>query len=328
MRFKPLPRLCYCLTTEQGQQGELALLEREAVFEQVDLNLLAQPISLPGFAMAEQATAWEVYLDGQRLRVGRGDAGQLPLDAVHGTITEVDLTRWLCAELQHPSRNAARDVLPAHLRAFVLATLRQLIHEQRIPLEQLARHQYPLVQRLALRIDELRDQAARGAFKQLVLDGGWVVQASATHEFAFDPACYPVPANKRYQGKFQFSKHYFPVLADLEDGSEEWHCALTLDQHPAIRHWVRNLDSDPQSAFWLPTSFGRFYPDFVCELLDGRLFVAEYKGEHLRNVPKEIEKAQVGALWAAKSAGKCLFAMLFKVDHGAGLQQQIDAAIW
>jgi type III restriction enzyme len=61
--FKALPRLCYAVP---GLQGELALLEREAVSETVDLNLLAEPISLPGFHMAEQGALWEVYLDGQR----------------------------------------------------------------------------------------------------------------------------------------------------------------------------------------------------------------------------------------------------------------------
>jgi hypothetical protein len=61
----------------------------------------------------------------------------------------------------------------------------------------------PLVQRLATHIAELRDRAAKAAFTQLVLDGGWQVEASASHEFRFDPAIYPVPGNKRYQGKFR-----------------------------------------------------------------------------------------------------------------------------
>ena len=77
-----------------------------------------------------------------------------------------------------------------------------------------------------------------------------------------------------------------------------------------MRHWVRDLDSDPVAGFWFPISSGRFYPDFVCGLMDGRLFVTEYKGEHLRSVSKEIEKAQVGRLWAERSAGRCRFAML------------------
>ena len=325
--FQPLPRLCYRLPAPAGQQGELALLEREAVFEQVALNLLAEPIGLPGFTMAEQAARWDVYLDGQRLRVGRSDGEQLPLSEMRSTITDDDLTRWLCAELQHPSRNVARDVVPSHLRAFVLATLRHLVHEQRIPLEQLARHQYPLMQQLAVRLAELRDRASHLAFRQLVLDGEWTVEASAAHTFVFDPAIYPVQANKRYRGKFVFAKHFYPVVADLDDGGEEWRCALAIDEHALIRHWVRNLDSDPQAGFWLPTSFGRFYPDFVCELLDGRLFVAEYKGEHLRSVPKEIEKAQVGRLWAERSGGRCVFGMLFKNEAGMNVSAQLDALL-
>lgn len=323
-RFAPVPRLCY---VPAGVQGKLELLEREAVTEAVDLNLLAEPVSLQGFSMVEQGTLWEVYLDGQRLRVGRGDASQLPLDAVEPSISAEDLARWLSEELQHPSRNVARDVTPAHLRAFVLATVWHLINDQHVPLGQLARHQYPLVQRLALRVAELRDKAAHAAFTQLVLDGGWVLEASASHAFHFDPACYPVPANKRYRGKFRFSKHFYPVLSDLEDGGEEWRCAMAIDEHPMVKRWVRNLDSDPVAGFWLPTSTGRFYPDFVCELTDGRLLVAEYKGQHLRNMPKEIEKGQVGRVWAECSGGRAVFAMLFKQESGMGLSQQMDAAV-
>jgi hypothetical protein len=74
-------------------------------------------------------------------------------------------------------------------------------------------------------------------------------------------------------------------------------------------------------------AYGRFYPDFVCELIDGRLLVAEYKGEHLRAVPREIEKAQVGKLWAQSSGGRCVFAMLFKSERGMNVSQQIDAAV-
>jgi type III restriction enzyme len=326
--FAPVPRLCYLAGAGPNpQQGTLTLLEREAVLETLDLNLLAQPVAIEGFTMAEQGTLWELYLDGQKLRVGRGDGAQLALDQVTSTISAEDLARWLAAELQHPSRNVAVDILPAHLRAFALAAVHHLVHAKHVPLAQLARHQYPLVQRLALHIAELRDSAAKTAFRQLVLDGGWAVAASPGHAFTFDPAVYPVAGNKRYQGKFRFSKHFYPVLADLEDGSEEWRCAMALDDQPLVRHWVRNIDSDPVAGFWLPTSFGRFYPDFVCQLVDGRVFVAEYKGEHLRAVPKEIEKSQVGAVWAAHSGGRAVFAMVYRQERGMTMAQQIQAAL-
>ena len=192
---------------------------------------------------------------------------------------------------------------------------------------QLARHQYPLVQRLALRIAELRDQAGRSAFQQLVLDGGWTLEAGPEHAFRFDPAVYPVPGHQRYRGKFQFSKHFYPVLACLDDGGEEWRCAMALDEQPAVRHWVRNLDSDPVAGIWLPTSGGRFYPDFVAELMDGRVLVAEYKGAQIRHMPKELEKAQVGRLWAQRSGGRAVFAMVYLQGQGMGMAQQIAAAL-
>jgi type III restriction enzyme len=65
----------------------------------------------------------------------------------------------------------------------------------------------------------------------------------------------------------------------------------------------------------------------VCELDDGRVFVAEYKGEHLRNVPREIEKGQVGRLWAERSGGYARFAMLFKLERGMSVGQQLDRAL-
>jgi hypothetical protein len=57
------------------------------------------------------------------------------------------------------------------------------------------------------------------------------------------------------------------------------------------------------------------------------LLVLEYKGEHLRSVPKEIEKDQVGRLWAAHSGGRCRFAFVFKQRDGASLATQIVAAL-
>jgi type III restriction enzyme len=328
--FAAVPRLAYRPAGVQGSSGEqqaLALLEVESVRETVALNLLAAPMAIDGFTMVEQGTQWQLYLEGgqyKRITVGHGQQAQLDLDAVETAVRPEDLARWLAEQLQHPSRNTARDVMPAHLRAFALACVNHLMQDKGVPLAQLVRHQHPLVQRLALRIDELREAAGRTAFRQLVLDGGWDVQADPAFAFRFDPHAYPVPGNKRYGGKFRMAKHFYPVVADLEDGSEEMLCALALDGHPRIKRWVRNLDSEPVHAFWLPTSFGRFYPDFVCELEDGRVFVAEYKGEHLRNVPREIEKGQVGRLWAERSGGRAAFAMLFKLERGMNVAQQVD----
>ena len=58
----------------------------------------------------------------------------------------------------------------------------------------------------------------------------------------------------------------------------------------------------------------RFLPDFVAALTDGTSLAVEYKGEHLRSADEAKEKDMVGKLWAAKSSGTCLFAMVGKGD--------------
>jgi type III restriction enzyme len=72
---------------------------------------------------------------------------------------------------------------------------------------------------------------------------------------------------------------------------------------------VRNVERDDRFSFWLPTATDYFYPDFVAELLDGRVLVVEYKGAHLLHDPDTREKDQIGRQWEASSGGKCLFLM-------------------
>jgi hypothetical protein len=73
--------------------------------------------------------------------------------------------------------------------------------------------------------------------------------------------------------------------------------------------WMRNLDSRPETSFWLQTSTDRFYPDFVARLRDGRIFVVEYKGEDRWGNDDSKEKRALGELWAERSGGQCLFVM-------------------
>lgn len=68
------------------------------------------------------------------------------------------------------------------------------------------------------------------------------------------------------------------------------------------------------------------FPDFIAELLDGRLAVIEYKGTRLRNDHYEIEKRKVGELWAASSGGKCVFKFVCLEDGGLNMGSQINRA--
>jgi type III restriction enzyme len=89
---------------------------------------------------------------------------------------------------------------------------------------------------------------------------------------------------------------------------EEFKCAQFLDDLPQVKFWVRNLPRKPTS-FRLQTSTDWFYPDFVCQLTDGRTLAVEYKGKHLYDGTDADEKRAVGAVWQSRSGGKCLFVM-------------------
>lgn len=314
--FMPVPPLGY----RPGQQGTLFPLEREAVLESVDLNLLAQPVSLPGFQVVESDNGFEIYLDEQsKVKMRAADAHQLALDGVNVNITEDDLVRWLNREVRQP------DIVQSHLLAYLRAVANYLIDDQRIPLNTLARMRFVLARRIDAQICDMREAAAKARFRQLVLDGEWKVEPDWKHPFNFETGCYPAPAGTRYAGRWEFQKHYYPVIANLKGDGEEFECARLIDRHPKVKHWVRNLDREP--GFWLPTSGNRFFPDFIAELTDGRIAVIEYKGAHLRNDPHEIEKRQVGKLWAANSAGRCVFSFVYLDDGGVNMETQLNHAI-
>ncbi len=93
--------------------------------------------------------------------------------------------------------------------------------------------------------------------------------------------------------------------------TEEFKCAQFLDQLPEVQFWIRNL-ARKTSSFRLQTSSDWFYPDFLCQLNDGRTVVVEYKGQHLYTDAEE--KRAVGAVWESRSGGRCRFVMPTRND--------------
>ena len=315
-RFAPVPTLGYRSTP----QGPLWPLEREAVLEAVALDLLSpEAIALPGFQVVEQSNTFEIYLKDAKVNLRAADASQIAFDYGSTTITAQDLVRWLDQSLFQK----LPDLTQGQRSSYFAAVVSHLMHERGVPLVTLAKARFKLAQDIEARVGDLKDKAAKAQFRQLVLEGAWTIEPDWTRPLLFEANRYPVPAGSRYAGRYQFNKHFYPVLADLKDGGEEFLCAQLLDNHSAVKHWVRNLVTEP-CGFALATSRGRFFPDFVAELTDGRIAVVEYKGAHLLNDPYEIEKRQIGELWAAKSDGKCVFGQIAKERDGVGLSGQLD----
>lgn len=321
--FAPLPRLC---VGNPGEQIEMQLFERDTLAEIVAFDLLhsdPRP-ELPGLRMAEQNDLFEIYVNEQRVAVRKAaDDCQLSLDAVPTDATESDLVHWLVQALRQPG------LTESELRAWTAALVGSLRTQNGHSLTSLLRVRQVLAQSAMLRIDALRQSARRRGFQQLLLDDtsphGWATGVSTAWQFRFEPGGFP--ARSIYAGRYLFGKHYFHEVHSLKAKGEEFECAKALDDMPEVKHWVRNIERQQRFSFWLPTASDLFYPDFVAELNDGRLFVVEYKGEAYATNDDSREKRAVGDAWARASAGCCVFVMVERDVGGLDMAAQLRRAL-
>ena len=336
--FAALSRLCVGLA---GTQSELHLFERDTLDEIVvlDLNQADPRPDLPGFRLVEQSDLFEIYINQTRLELRKASgAGQLSLDAVPTDATETDLALWLARTLRRP---AFTDAAMVRWATALLGRLRQ---EHGFSLTGLLRARHALAQSAMQRLDDLQTQARKRGFEQLTLlaaparvgggagDGGralWVTGASPDWTFRYQIGQYP--ARHVYAGRWRFGKHYFEHIHALRDRGEEFECAKVLDAMPEVKHWVRNIEQQQRFSFWLPTATDYFYPDFVAELEDGRLFVVEYKGDAYATNDDSREKNAVGQAWArassTASANKGVFLMVERLVNGQDMAAQLHHAL-
>lgn len=320
--FAPLPQLCFMW------EGELQPVERRVLAELGDFDLFAEALNLAGFALTENGPVFEIELDGGRVHYRVAEPEQLYLDQVPAHASENDLVRWLDRECRQA------DVAQAAMLKWLLALIRHLLADRSFTLTALVRAKYPLAAAIRAEIDRRRGKAVSAGFQKSLpgLVAAPALADSFRYAFTFHPDRYPARP-PFYAGRYRFQKHYYPVIHDLRekraDGTpaEEFLCARAIDTNPAVKHWVRNVERDDRFSFWLPTATDYFYPDFVCELNDGRVLVVEYKGAHLLHDPDTREKTQIGHQWQASSGGRCLFLLAVENDQGRDVAQQIAEKI-
>lgn len=309
--------------------GEWQVADKETIEDSVEWNLLDFPVQLQGFNIRETVNSFEIDLNLQKqeLTYGQLDSQQIQFAEMPTPITENDLLNWLDRKVRR------QGLTQIQLRAYLTKLISHLLNVRNFSLTQLHRAQFQLSLAVSNELDRLFELARKKAFQGDLFNQLQVAnETKLENSFEFKRGMYPV--KKPYRGSFKFKKHFYAQIDDLREKtdsgniSEEFQCAQLLDLHPKVKYWVRNIPKQPQYSFWLPTEKDYFYPDFVAELVDGSIFVLEYKGGHLDTADDARVKNAIGKQWAKDSQGKRLFLMAKKQDEfGRSLDEQINSVL-
>lgn len=310
-----VPQLCFKL------DGELELAEKDAFLDASGWSLLdyAAEIAEAEFRLTESGVQWELDLNaaGKITEKAIGKADQFDLDLVDTGWTEQQLCRWLERKARQP------DITQVVLLEFVRRCLAYLTEKRGLALTALVRWKFILAKVLAQKTSHYREQASETRYQQTLFGAQSAVETSFAFEFDFTPTGYA--PHWTYRGHpYQFQRHYYAAVGELDNKGEEYECAKALDMTVKVKHWVRNLE---RRGFWLPLAKAKFYPDFVAELTDGRLLIVEHKGKVYATNDDSKEKCNVGELWEQKSGGKALFLMTVEDKGKPSLFEQIASKV-
>lgn len=228
---------------------------------------------------------------------------QMTLLSVDSAWPLARLANWLDRSFSH------RDLTPTETGVFITNLLMHLAEGGK-SLEQLTANRYKLSRAIERKIAMHRAAAQTKIFNEFLSPKfATPLVVSKEAQFQFPPDAYP--ASSLYKGGYRFKKHYFPAIGDLKPDGEEFDCAVFLDSLQEVKFWVRNLPGPGRetTSFWLQTSTDKFYPDFVCLLVDGRILIVEYKNATDWSNDDNREKRALGELWVERSDGSCVFFM-------------------
>jgi len=295
--------------------------ERSYLFEPEELDEFSWSLNRCDAALTEAEVTVELNV-GDRVAVGLTDRGGVRIGGVEEVIvrqlaflaegddwSKTELVRWLNRELHRSEAYAG--LAAAESQAWLLRVVDYLLSERKAQLPILVRKRHDLADVAIRRIAAHGRRQVRVAADMLIAG-----QSTRRLETAADR---PLMLREEeyapygeYRGMFAFAKHAFTKIGDMRD--EESQCAKRIDDHPNVKRWVRNLTHESAGGFSLPLSPGRFFPDYIAELCDGRIAIIEYKGGHLAKSPEEMHKVTIGVLWAEGSAGRCVFVRVVDRD--------------
>lgn len=245
----------------------------------------------------------------------------LVIDAPIPEFGQANFANWLEKRLRE------KWFVPRDVRDFVLRALDHLINARGLSLNALWFDKPRLASALQERLASSRRDAHKAAHQLYLFEPQARVTTSLEEGFRFHERVFE---GVRFQraGRMRFRKHFLgpdrvPAFDGKADG-EEMECAFMLDSLEPVEFWLRNVPKH-DDAFYLPLATGKFYPDFIAKLKDGRIFVVEYKGDGYVSNDDSRDKRNIGDVW--EKAGGGLFLMVEKMKHGLDMRAQLKTKL-
>lgn len=304
-------------------QGEFELLDPDTYLDFADLSLAQLPAVLAPLEFEIRATAdvFEIDVQGNRLTYGQVSADrQRSLVGLElKSLTHEHLVAWLARNLRDP------QIGYGELAGWLSQLISHLTGTRGLGLTALNRCVFPLLRAIEFKIGGFKKTQVETVFQRSLFGPEAKPSLSDQAGFKFRHGIFRDV--KRYAGDYTFQKHFLgpfevPAFEGGREG-EEFLCAQAVDSSPQVRHWVRNV-AQHRDAFWLPLKNRRFYPDFVAELVDGRIAVIEYKGAPYATNDDSREKRAVGEVWQQASKGRVVFMFVERDAEGANMRSQIE----
>ena len=287
----------------QLRQGELWEPFENSHLLQGEWSLLDYPADLPSFQKPDQKPkGGQMYLEKEKVQFTPFEAPKitrLPFE-YHASWDQVRLVAWL-------DENIFDDtILPDEKAAFLNKAITTLLDPRGFTLNDLEYDRFRLREALENKVADAKRQALKKVYQHLLFTPENFI-ANDQSQITFQDGQYAW--DWVYSGFVELPKHFYPQIGNLKAEGEEFECAVFLaTQLDGVQFWVRNVERK-RTAFSLQTSTDRFYPDFLCQLEDGRVLDVEYKNKRDWQLPENVEKRQLGELWEKRSNGKCLFIM-------------------
>ena len=249
-------------------QGSLEFADTDIFMEFHDWSLCDHSAELGEreFAIRETARSFEIDLDGNRITYQFADENvPLALDVnIEGWTAEA-LVLWLDRQVRQ------MDIRQSDMLKWLRTAVDHLIGTRGLDIAALMRCKFILARKVREKIAGIRQRERNCVYQRYLFEPSANVSVSFDHAFAFRDGLYA--DQRRYRGHWKPNKHFLgpdriPAFDSAEEG-EEVQCAQTIDSLPAVEYWIRNVARHPNS-FYLPTATGKFYPDFVALLNDGR----------------------------------------------------------